>query len=133
MRCRKGEVCSHIAALMFYLLEDFMKQDHSDLPTDTAATDHLQHWHVSPRDVSARPVEGIKIRKAEYGKVVQWSFGHHYCLYPFGAKSNYDHVQAQQLVSTICAALSRSVFRCHANVSRRHTELRCRCAISSCL
>ena len=69
MRCRKGEVCSHIAALMFYLLEDFMKQDHSDLPTDTAATDHLQQWHVPPRDVSARPVEGIKIRKAEYGKL----------------------------------------------------------------
>ena len=36
----KGEACSHIAALMFYL-EDFMRQDHSDLPTDTAATDHL--------------------------------------------------------------------------------------------
>ena len=36
----KGEVCSHIAALMFDL-GDFMRQDHSDLPTDTAATDHL--------------------------------------------------------------------------------------------
>ena len=32
-----GEACSHIAALMFYL-EDFMRQGHSDLPTDTAAT-----------------------------------------------------------------------------------------------
>ena len=41
----KGEACSHIAALMFYL-EDFMRQGHSDLPTDTAATDHLQQWHV---------------------------------------------------------------------------------------
>ena len=36
----KGEACGHIAALMFYL-EDFMRQDHSDLPTDTAATDLL--------------------------------------------------------------------------------------------
>lgn len=41
----KGEACSHIAALMFYV-EDFMRQGHSDLPTDTAATDHLQQWHV---------------------------------------------------------------------------------------
>ena len=78
-----------------------MKQDHSDFPTDTAATDHLQHWHVPPRhDVSARPVEGITNRKAEYGKVVHWFFGHRYGLYPFNAKSNYDHAQAQQLVST---------------------------------
>ena len=29
----KGEACSHIAALMFYL-EDFTRQGHSDLPTD---------------------------------------------------------------------------------------------------
>ena len=127
----KGEACSHIVALMFYL-EDFMRQDHSDLPTDTAATDHLQQWHVPPKcDVSAQPVEGIKIWKAEYGKVVHWSFGHRYCLYPIDDKSNYDQAQAQQLVSTLCAVLSRSVFRCHANVSRRHTELHCRCEISS--
>ncbi len=44
----RGEACSHIAALMFYL-EDFMRQDHSYLPTDTAAADHLQQWHVSPK------------------------------------------------------------------------------------
>ena len=77
----KGEACSHITALMFYL-EDFMRQDHSDLPTDTGATDHLQQWHVPPkRDVSAQSVEGITFRKAEYGKVVHWSFSR-YCLYP---------------------------------------------------
>jgi len=78
----KGETCSHIAALMFYL-EDFMRQGHSDLPTNTAATDRLQQWHVPPkRDVSAQPVEGITFRKAEYGKVVCTSFIHHYCPYP---------------------------------------------------
>ena len=33
----KGEACSHIAALMFYL-EDFIRQGHSDLPTETTAT-----------------------------------------------------------------------------------------------
>ena len=59
----KGEACSHIAALMFYL-EDFMRQGHSNKPSDTAATDHLQQWHVPlKRDVSAQPVKGITLRK----------------------------------------------------------------------
>ena len=49
----KGEACSHIPALMFYL-KDFMRQGHSDLPTNTAATSHLQQWPVPPkRDVYA--------------------------------------------------------------------------------
>ena len=39
----KGEACSHIAALMFYL-ENIMRQEHSNLPTDTDATVHLQQW-----------------------------------------------------------------------------------------
>ena len=104
----KGEACSHIAALMFYL-EDFMRQGHSDLPTDTAATDHLQQWHVPPKhDVSAQPMEGITFRKAEYGKVVRTSFGHRYCPYPSKGKSNHDHAQTQQLISTVCAVLPSS-------------------------
>ena len=104
----KDEACSHTAALIFDL-EDFMRQGHSDLPTDTAATDHLQQWHVPPkRDVSAQPVEGITFRKAEYGKVLRTSFGHRYCPYPSDNKSNHDRAQAQQLISTVCAVLPSS-------------------------
>ena len=77
----KGKACSHIVVLMFYL-EDFMRQGHSNLPTDTTATDHLQQWHVGKCDVSAQPVEGTTFRKAEYGKVVRISFGHRYCHTP---------------------------------------------------
>ena len=99
----KGEACNHIGALMFYL-EDFMRQDHSCLPTDTAATDNLQQWHVPlKRDVSAQSVEGITFRKAEHGKVVRTSFGHHYCPYPSDDKSNHSHAQTHQLINTVCA------------------------------
>ena len=35
--CCTGEACNLIAALMLYM-EDFMRQSHSDLPTDTTAT-----------------------------------------------------------------------------------------------
>ena len=94
----KGEACGHIAALMFYL-ENITRQDHSDLPTDTAATVHLQQWHA-PLSVifSAQPVEGITFRKVKYGRVVCTSFGHRYCPYSSDAKSNHDHAQAQQLI-----------------------------------
>ena len=60
------------------------------------------------RDVSAQPVEGITFRKAEYGKVLHTSFGHRYCPYPSDNKSNHDHAQAQQLISTVCAVLPSS-------------------------
>ena len=84
-----------------------MRQDNSDLPTDTAATDHLQQWHVPPKhDVSAQPVEGIKFGKDEYGKVVRTSFSHHYCPYSSNDKSNHDH--AQQLISAVCAVMPSS-------------------------
>ena len=120
----KGEACSHIAALMFYL-EDFMRQGHSDLPTDTAATDHLQQWHVPPKhDVSVQPVEGITFRKAEYGKVVCTSLGHRYCPYPSDNKSNHDHAAANQCCMCCFAKQwtdpllghCRAIFSCHANV-----------------
>ena len=106
----KGEACSHIPALicMFYL-KDFMRQGHSDLPTNTAATNHLQQWHVPPKhDVFAQPMVGIVFRKTEYGKVVCTSFGHHYCLCPSNAKSNHDHAQAQTAISAVCAVLPSS-------------------------
>ena len=77
----KGKACSHIVALMFYL-EYFMRQGHSNLPTDTTATDHLQQRHVGKCDVSAQTVEGMTFRKAEYGKVVRTSFGRRYCHTP---------------------------------------------------
>ena len=104
----KDEACSHTAALMFYL-ENFKRQGHGDLSMETAATDHLQQWHVPPkRDVSAQPVEGITFRKDEYGKVMRASFSHRYCPYPSDDKSNHDHAQAQQLISTVCAVLPSS-------------------------
>ena len=72
-------------------------------------TMHLQQWHVHTKcDVSAQPVECITFRKVEYGKVVRISFGHHYCPYPSNAKFYHDHVQAQQLIITVCAVLPSS-------------------------
>ena len=93
---------------MFYF-ENFMRQGHGDLSTETAATNHLQQWHGPPkRDVSAQPVEGIMFRKDKYGKVMRASFSHRYYPYPSDDKSNHDHAQAQQLISTVCAVLPSS-------------------------
>ena len=87
----------------------------------------------------------LKFRKDEYGKVVCTSFGHRYCPYPSNDKSNHDHARVQQLISTVCAALPSSglthfwdtvcriIFSCPAKDSQWHTDLHCRCAVSSCL
>ena len=72
------------------------------LATDTAATDHLQQWHV----------EGITFRKDEYVKVMRISFSHCYCPYPSNIKSDRDHAQAQQLMSAVCAVLPSSGLTC---------------------
>ena len=53
----KGEACSHVAALMFYI-EDYIRnaENHGrTLLEDRTHTDQLQQWHVpSKRDISSK-------------------------------------------------------------------------------
>ena len=70
----KGEACSHVAALMFYI-EDYIRNaenNGSTLPEDRTPTDQLQQWHVPPkRDISSKRLSDIKFEKASYGKVAK--------------------------------------------------------------
>ena len=138
----KGKACSHIVARMLYL-EDFMRQGHSNLPTDTTATDHLQQWHVGKCDVSAQPVGGTTFRKAEYGKVVRTSLViataiplrrqiQSWPCSDTGANECCMCCFAKQWTDPLLGHC-RAIFSCHANDSKWHTKWHCRCAISNCL
>ena len=51
----KGEACSHVAALLFYI-EDIKRRE-GPLPLDKTVTDQLQQWHVPPqRTVTPQPL-----------------------------------------------------------------------------
>ena len=63
----KGEACSHVAALLFYI-EDIKRRE-GPLPSDKTVTDQLQQWHVPPqRTVTPQPLSKMEFHKAAYGK-----------------------------------------------------------------
>ena len=65
----KGQACSHIAALLFFL-EDWKQKDSTTLPSHSAktVTDKLQQWHVPPkRDIPPKQLSDIAFHKAAYG------------------------------------------------------------------
>ena len=65
----KGQTCSHVAALLFYL-EDLKQKGLSTLPTCETVTGQLQQWHVPPkRNVVPKRVSDITFHKASYGKL----------------------------------------------------------------
>ena len=65
-----GEACSHIAALLFYL-EDLWLKDINTLPgDDKTVTNRPQQWHKPPkRDVAPKRASAIAFNKDAYGKV----------------------------------------------------------------
>jgi hypothetical protein len=66
----KGETCSHVAALLFYM-EDLKQRNMPTIPSDVTVTDRLQQWNVPPkRTIQPLPVSEISFNKAVYGKQI---------------------------------------------------------------
>ena len=64
----KGEACSHVAAVLFYL-DDLTSHAITTLPTDETVTGRPQQWHKPPkRDVDPKPLSAITFHKDSYGK-----------------------------------------------------------------
>ena len=57
---RKGEACSHIAALLF-AIDDYISKGLKDLPEDRASTEKLCQWN-KPAKRKAEPKTIHKIR-----------------------------------------------------------------------
>ena len=65
----KGQACSHIAALLFFL-EDLKQKGTTTIPAEHSktVTDKLQQWHVPPkRDIAPKRLSDITFHKAAYG------------------------------------------------------------------
>ena len=61
----KGEACSHVAALLFYL-DDLTSCAITTLPTDTTVTGRPQQWHKPPkRNVDPKPLLRIHTKRQE--------------------------------------------------------------------
>ena len=71
-----GESCSHIAALLFYLL-DCVEKDLGKLPETVTRTGRPMEWNVPPplKDVEPVPVENMVFTKAKYGKDTRSVYG----------------------------------------------------------
>ena len=71
----RGEACSHIAALLFFVEDHKRKAEPTRLlPGDTTVTDHLQMWNIPPRrDIIPKPLDEISFHKAVYGKEIKLS------------------------------------------------------------
>ena len=58
--CRLGEVCSHVAAPLFYL-EDCVQRRDKLLPDNSTCSDKLQQWHIPPkRTINPAPVSDMQ-------------------------------------------------------------------------
>ena len=91
---RKGEACSHVAALLFYL-EDLAINAIHTLPSDRTVTDEPQQWHKPPKcNVAPKPVSTITFHKDPYGKV---------------RKETYQQIQAKAATTTDTAALEKLI------------------------
>lgn len=64
----KGEACSHVAALLFYL-DDLTSHAITTLPTDATVMGHPQQWHKAPKHVDPKPLSAITFHKDSYGKM----------------------------------------------------------------
>lgn len=58
---RRGEACSHIAAILF-ALEDYIAKGLNQLPDDSTCTDRLCEWNVpSKQNVEPETIHAIRI------------------------------------------------------------------------
>ena len=111
----KGEACSHIAALLFYL-EDLRLKDINTLPgDDKTVTERPQQWHKPPkRNVAPKRAFAIAFHKDAYGKVRKDA-----CQKGVEKATVPDNTALETLVSQLYKHVIQSVdlpnFGCHLN------------------